>query len=71
MNCRIKLGMFDRWYIFHPSEDSFAWTGSRWAMTVDGFPAGGVQICNFATLEEAEEYVQCWGQVNTGEKPRS
>ena len=54
--CILRKGLFDRWYIFNPLMP-WAWSGSRWvAATEEGLPTGGVQICNFASEEEAREY---------------
>lgn len=53
----IRQGQFERWYIFHPEDVRLAWTGSQWtAVWPDGFPVGGVQVCNFGTEQEAADY---------------
>lgn len=57
MKCRIKEGLFGRWYIFHSVLDDAAWSGSRWVSATElGVPTGGVQVCNFATAKDAAEY---------------
>lgn len=39
------------WYILHPTDDTLAWSGSRWV------PLGGdVQVCNFLSKEAARTY---------------
>jgi hypothetical protein len=54
---RIRQGLFDRWYIFHPDDDLRAWSGSRWVpSTPEGLAAGGIQIANFSTESEAHDY---------------
>jgi len=58
---KIGLGLFGRWVIYHPVVEDFAWSGSRWVLTIDGFPSGGIQICNFETREEAESYCEKHG----------
>jgi hypothetical protein len=52
---RITLGMFDRWIIVN--DRSLAWSGSRWVQHRHGIPVGDAQICNFATNDEAQAYV--------------
>lgn len=55
--CRIRQGLFDRWYLFHPLSDEMGWSGSRWvACNPRGLPTGDVQLCNFASEQEAREY---------------
>lgn len=56
--CRIRQGLFGRWYIFHPDEgDAQAWSGARWVPAdTDGIPIGKFQVCNFESEEEAREY---------------
>jgi hypothetical protein len=59
MNCRLNQGLFDRWYIFHPTDDRRAWSGSRWVpVSEQGLPAGGVQVCNFESEQAAAEYAK-------------
>jgi hypothetical protein len=54
---RIRQGLFGRWYIVHPYLDDAAWSGSRWvSVSEQGVPTGGVQVCNFNTAEQAQEY---------------
>lgn len=56
--CRLRQGIFGRWFIFHPEHDE-AWTGARWEIcSADGVPTGQFQVCNFASQQEAREY--CW-----------
>jgi hypothetical protein len=36
-----------------------AWIGSRWVPVTElGMPAADVQVCNFASIEEAREYAK-------------
>jgi len=56
--CRIRQGIFDRWYIFHPTNDSMAWSGSHWVgCCFNGLPYN-VQVCNFDSEDQALEYCQ-------------
>jgi hypothetical protein len=50
---RIVTGIFNRWYILHPEDDTRAWSGMRWVPTM-----GTVQLCNFGTEEEARQYAE-------------
>jgi hypothetical protein len=56
--CRITQGLFDRWYIFHPTMciPYLAWSGRQWVAASEGLPTGNVQVCNFPTEQEAREY---------------
>lgn len=58
MTYRIKRGLFDLFYIFHPIDDRLAWSGSEWVLVrEDGFPLGDAHVCNFGAAEEAQEYI--------------
>lgn len=48
---RLAIGLFNRWYIVHPLNDTLAWSGSRW-VRLDG----DVQSSNFASEQDAREY---------------
>lgn len=49
-------GILGRWVII--SVDSgLAWSGSRWVPHRQGIPAGDAQVCNFATREETQQYI--------------
>jgi hypothetical protein len=62
--CRLRQGLFDRWYIFYPSSEPRAWSGSRWVpANPNGIPTGQFQVCNFSTEEEAREYCREHGLV--------
>lgn len=53
----IRKGNFGRWYIFHPTSNRLAWSGSRFVQcTPAGLPTGGVQVCNFDNEEQARFY---------------
>jgi hypothetical protein len=55
--CRLREGIFDRWYIFHPTRDDLAWSGSQWVpSSPEGLPTGSFQVCNFFTEQEARDY---------------
>lgn len=56
--CRIRQGLFDRWYIFHPFfKRERAWSGSRWVgCDAQGLPADNVQVVNFDSEKHAREY---------------
>lgn len=50
---RITTGIMLRWIIQHPQDDHLAWSGMRWV------PMNGtVQICNFASEEDARQYAK-------------
>jgi len=53
----IKKTAFGRWIIISLISPNLAWSGSRWEPHKEGIPTGKVQISNFGTREEAEEYV--------------
>lgn len=56
--CRAKRGLFDRWYLFHLTDDHLAWSGSRWVgAEADGQPHQ-VQVCNFDTKDSAAKYAK-------------
>jgi hypothetical protein len=50
-------GVFGRWIIIHENSPGLAWSGSRWVTHDHGVPTGEAQVCNFATREEAQEYI--------------
>ncbi len=50
---RIVTGIFNRWYILHPQDDTRAWSGMRWVSTT-----GNIQLCNFGSEEEARQYAE-------------
>jgi len=54
----VSQGVFDRWYIFHHSDATLAWSGSQWVPTRGGIPTGGVQVCNFDTSGAAIDYAK-------------
>lgn len=56
--CSIERGAFDRWYIFHPWRKDLAWSGAKWAETVNGIPRGRFGICNFSSAAEALDYAE-------------
>lgn len=61
MKCEIRKGMFDRFYLFHPTMCGpyLAWSGSRWTkVSPEGLPLDRVQACNFETVEEARDYCE-------------
>jgi hypothetical protein len=59
--CKLRQGLFERWYIFHPHNIVLAWSGSRWvACFPDGLPRE-TQVCNFATEQEAREACREYG----------
>lgn len=65
MKCRIKKGLFDRWYLFHPIDDTLAWSGSQWAScALDGSSVGGTQIANLGTVKAAFDYAKQCGFTN-------
>jgi hypothetical protein len=53
--CRLSRDAFGRWIIVHEEQSCRAWSGLRWVPIdpVTFFPAGGVQVSNFDTQEEA------------------
>lgn len=59
--CRIREGLFGRFYIFHPTRDDLAWSGSRW---VDCSPDGlsrETQVSNFETEQDARDACRDYG----------
>lgn len=55
---RVKQGIFDRYFIFHPNDDRMAWSGARWVPCwPDGRPVN-IQVCNFANIGDAKEYAR-------------
>jgi hypothetical protein len=58
--CKIRQGLFDRWYLFRPGRpygEEQAWSGMTWVPASEfGQPLGRAQVCNFSTREEAIEY---------------
>ena len=60
--CILRQGIFDRWFIlhptfFHPANVRKGWSGSSWVpCTEEGVPAADVQVCNFTTEQEARDY---------------
>jgi hypothetical protein len=50
---RLVTGIFNRWYILHPEDDTKAWSGMRWVATM-----GNIQLCNFGSEEEARRYAE-------------
>jgi hypothetical protein len=53
MNYKLVAGLFDRWYIVHPTDNTLAWSGSKWVSA-----CGSVQICNFLSQEAARTYAE-------------
>lgn len=54
---RLRQNVFDRWIIIDATNESMAWSGSRFVpITVEGFPASVVQVSNLDTREDAVEY---------------
>lgn len=59
VHCEIRQGLFDRYYLFHPTmcQPYLAWSGSRFVpVTPQGWPTSEVQVCNFANPAEAHAY---------------
>jgi hypothetical protein len=59
-DCRFTINALGRWIIHKADDFAYAWSGSKW-VRVSLFPYGiplKIQVCNFATLEEAEAYVR-------------
>lgn len=52
----IVLGAFGRWVIVDATDPDFAWSGAQWVTHFNGIPATDVQVCNFATRDEAADY---------------
>jgi hypothetical protein len=55
----VRQGAFDRFFIFHETNDLLGWSGLRWvSCTPEGVPTppDNVQVCNFASFAEAAEY---------------
>ena len=52
-----RRGAFGSFYIGNLRHGDEGWTGTRWAKCARGLSCSGVQICSFATNEEAEDYI--------------
>jgi hypothetical protein len=56
-SCKIVEGVFGRFILVNPlNPNYYAWSGSGWSAHERGMPIGRSQICNFETVQEAEEY---------------
>ena len=63
LRCKVRQGIFGRWFIFHADNDHLGWTGSTWAdCDCDGAPHQ-FQISNFETQAEAIEEALAAGLV--------
>jgi hypothetical protein len=54
--CKVLESALGFWFLQDARSADYAWSGMRWVPSIDGIPAGGFQICNFATAELAREY---------------
>lgn len=52
---KAEVGYFGRWYIAHPTDESLAWSGSRWVPHINGI-SSFAHICNFTDLSMLREY---------------
>lgn len=52
-----RRSAFGNFYIGNLRHDDEGWTGAHWAKCARGLAGSGVQICIFATNEEAEDYI--------------
>jgi hypothetical protein len=52
-----RRGAFGNYYIGNLRHGDEGWTGATWAKCARGLSCAGVQICNFASNEEAEDYI--------------
>lgn len=60
-HCRIREGLFGRFWISHPSQipPYLGWSGSRWVTCTEdglGIKPDDTQVANFDTEEEARNY---------------
>jgi hypothetical protein len=59
---RLRQNAFDRWIVVDATDESMAWSGSRFVpITEQGLPASNVQVSNLDTREEAAEYSASFG----------
>jgi len=54
---RLAESIMGRWIVINGQSEDLAWSGSRWVPHRRGLPVD-VQICNFATREEALAYAE-------------
>lgn len=52
----VQRTAFDRWIIVHPIHNGLAWSGAHWVRHSEGLPTGGIQVCNFDTEQDADDY---------------
>ena len=52
----VQQGVFGRFIITHAEHPGLAWSGSAWVQHCDGLPAVGIQLCNFDSEEDADDY---------------
>ena len=58
----LKQTAFGRWIVANALHPVLAWSGARWVtITPDGLPAGPIQVSNFASREDAEQYAVRFG----------
>jgi hypothetical protein len=55
---KVVRGSMNRWVIVHKRNEDLAWSGARWVMHNAGLPLANYQVCNFASRQDAEEYVR-------------
>lgn len=52
----IRQSLFERWVIVQAANERFGWSGLRWV------PIGGqVQVCNFDSAHDADQYARRHG----------
>src|ERR1700724_2658175 len=63
-NYRLAQNAFGHWIVVNAVQPSLAWSGSRWVpVDKNGFPAGVVQVSNFATQESAAADARSHGLI--------
>lgn len=60
-DCYLSKDAFGRWIVVNANDKTLAWSGSRWVAHERGVPAGGVQVSNFESAEEAWSYARSAG----------
>jgi hypothetical protein len=57
MKVKFRKDIFNRWLLVNPDNVREAWSGWRFVdIDATGMPTGGVQVCNFDSRDEAEDY---------------
>lgn len=61
MKARFVKNIFGHWIVLHPTNDNLAWSGMQWVPIDENKLGMDVQVSNFDTLTEAQEYAIKFG----------